>query len=81
MLLNLTHHLPGATHVVDDGERGDMERAENTRRELFIHELAEVRGGDPEIVNTGPLWSVICSQVYSTMACGEEYGPCAPSGC
>jgi hypothetical protein len=58
-----------------------MERKEGTIRELFIHELAEVRGGDPEIVSAGPVWSVICSQVYSTMACGEEYGPCAPTGC
>jgi hypothetical protein len=50
-------------------------------RELFIHELAEIRGGDPEIASGRPLWDLICGQVYTTMACGEETGPCAPTGC
>lgn len=58
-----------------------MDSKAGTLRELFIHELAEVRGGDPEITPKGPVWDYVCGQVYSTMACGEEYGPCASSGC
>ena len=58
-----------------------MEGKREKVRELFIHELAEVRGGDPEIVSGGPVWDYLCGQVYSTMACGEEVGPCAPTGC
>ena len=50
-------------------------------RELFIDELAEVRGGEPGIVSWDPLQRLICSLNNTTMACGEESGPCAPSGC
>ena len=50
-------------------------------RELFIDELAEVRGGEPGIVSSDPLQKLICSLQSTTMACGEETGPCAPSGC
>ena len=49
-------------------------------RELFIHELAEIRGGDPN-VSGRPIWDYVCAHVYTTLACGEEYGPCAPTGC
>ncbi len=52
-----------------------------TFRELFIDELAEIRGGDPEIVSGPGLRELLCAQHYTTLACGEEYGPCAPSGC
>ncbi len=51
-------------------------------RELFIDELAEIRGGDPGIaIDSDPLKDVLCRYHYTTLACGEEYGPCAPSGC
>lgn len=50
-------------------------------RELFIDELAEVRGGDPDIVSCDPLQANLCALFATTMACGEESGPCAPSGC
>ncbi len=49
-------------------------------RELFIDELAEVRGGDHLPFSLDPQLG-ICSLFYTTMACGEETGPCAPSGC
>jgi hypothetical protein len=50
-------------------------------RELFIDELAEIRGGDPDIAGLRPLDELICMFHNTTMACGEETGPCAPSGC
>lgn len=50
-------------------------------RELFVEELAEVRGGDPEIFSGDPLQRALCALHNTTMACGEETGPCAPSGC
>ena len=50
-------------------------------RELFIDELAEVRGGEPGIISSDPLRRLICALHNTTMACGEESGPCAPSGC
>ena len=49
-------------------------------RELFVEELAEVRGGDPSVQGR-PLEDVLCRFVYTTLACGEETGPCAPTGC
>lgn len=49
-------------------------------RELFIDELAEIRGGDPEI-SRDPLRDLLCAHHYTTLACGEETGPCAPTGC
>lgn len=51
-------------------------------RELLVEELAEIRGGDPEIgITTDPLKDLLCAFHNTTMACGEESGPCAPSGC
>ncbi|MDQ3957362.1 MAG: hypothetical protein M3273_03470 [Actinomycetota bacterium] len=50
-------------------------------RRLFIEELAEIRGGNPELADMRPLEEIICGQMYTTLACGEESGPCAPSGC
>lgn len=50
-------------------------------RELFIDELAEVRGGDPGLVSGDPLQTALCALYMTTMACGEETGPCAPTGC
>ncbi|MDQ3915316.1 MAG: hypothetical protein M3323_08315 [Actinomycetota bacterium] len=50
-------------------------------RELFIEELAEITGGDPDIVSVRPLKDYLCAHHYTTLACGEETGPCAPSGC
>jgi hypothetical protein len=48
-----------------------------TFRELFIDELADIRGGEPVCcISMDP-----CKYHYTTLACGEEYGPCAPSGC
>lgn len=47
-------------------------------RELFIEELAEVRGGvNPidEILDRLDTWQWIKERLYTTMACGEE-GPC-----
>ena len=48
-------------------------------RELFIEELAEVRGGLVTNDGSGPLtdidWLNEHIYIYSTMACGEE-GPC-----
>ena len=46
-------------------------------RELFIEELAEVRGGleDQATKTTEIDWLNEHLVVYSTMACGEE-GPC-----
>ncbi len=48
-------------------------------RELFIEELAEVRGGYAEVDASEPLtdidWLNEHLYIYSTMACGEE-GPC-----
>lgn len=55
------------------------DKSENFR-ELFIHELAEVTAGGPE-VSGRPLEDLICRFFHTTMACGEESGPCAPSGC
>ena len=55
-----------------------MERKE-PMRELFIEELAEVRGGEtgPDIVEKLSTWIGLNEnlEIYSTMACGEE-GPC-----
>lgn len=55
-----------------------MERSEAVR-ELFIEELAEVRGGLSVQGAFAPLtqieWLNEHLEVYSTMACGEE-GPC-----
>lgn len=50
-------------------------------RELFVEELAEVRGGDPATFSGDPLQRLLCSLHNTTMACGEETGPCAPTGC
>ncbi len=46
-------------------------------RELFIEELAEVRGGTgvEEILDKLAVWQWIKEHLYTTMACGEE-GPC-----
>ena len=48
-------------------------------RELFIEELAEVRGGrsleDARTRLTDIEWLNEHLEIYSTMACGEE-GPC-----
>ena len=55
-----------------------MDRNEAVR-ELFIEELAEVRGGVEVQGAFQPLtqtkWFSENIEVYSTMACGEE-GPC-----
>lgn len=40
-------------------------------RELFIEELAEIRGGGPRDHIVDPE-SGICDKFISTMACGEE---------
>jgi hypothetical protein len=50
-------------------------------RELFIDELADVRGGEPLAVTNDPLKDLLCRFHHTTLACGEETGPCAPSGC
>jgi hypothetical protein len=51
----------------------------DTTRELFIEELAEVRGGRSLDDGFRPLtdieWLNEHFEIYSTMACGEE-GPC-----
>lgn len=48
-------------------------------RELFIEELAEVKGGQGlnEVVEKLSTWAGLYEniEIYSTMACGEE-GPC-----
>jgi hypothetical protein len=57
-----------------------MDERSGRFRELFIDELAEIRGGDPDIVSVD-LRELLCRHHYTTLACGEETGPCAPSGC
>lgn len=46
-------------------------------RELFIEELAEVKGGTgvEEILDQLAVWRKIKELLYTTHACGEE-GPC-----
>lgn len=49
-------------------------------RELFVEELAEIKGGGPEdLVNPSPELGV-CQHWLTTQACGEEGPPC-PSDC
>ena len=45
-------------------------------RELFIEELAEVKGGQgvEEVLDKFALWHWIKERLITTMACGEE-GP------
>ena len=54
-----------------------MEDRKPVLRELFIEELAEVRGGvDPiEKISSSVSWERIKELFYTTHACGEE-GPC-----
>jgi hypothetical protein len=46
-------------------------------RELFIEELAEVRGGQTidDILDASGIWQWIQERLYTTLACGEE-GSC-----
>ncbi len=51
---------------------------EGRMRELFIEELAEVKGGvNPieQVLDKLALWQKIKENLYTTLACGEE-GPC-----
>ncbi len=50
-----------------------MERKDPAVRELFIEELAEVRGGSHPLDKLG-IWQWLKEQLVTTMACGEE-GP------
>ncbi|MDQ3915916.1 MAG: hypothetical protein M3323_11425 [Actinomycetota bacterium] len=50
-----------------------MERKDPAVRELFIEELAEVRGGSNPLDKLG-IWQWLKEQLVTTMACGEE-GP------
>lgn len=54
-----------------------MERKDAPARELFIEELAEVKGGTgvEEILDKLAVWQWIKEHLYTTLACGEE-GPC-----
>ncbi len=63
----------------DTGERNEAREKPKRFRELFVEELAEVRGGEPDIALLDPLKPNLCAH-YTTMARGEEKATARPSG-
>jgi hypothetical protein len=51
-----------------------MESNDAPIRELFVEELAEIKGGYDPLEKLG-IWQWINEHLYTTLACGEE-GPC-----